>query len=132
MSFNFSEVADRIVEIQSKIDEIEAAAAAKTKNLKAEAKDLEEQLQLAMADAGLTAVKGTKSEAVIKESLRVGFQDFEAFAQFAKRRNALHLFERRIAVTAYRELKEALGNKPIPGLSEFIQTKIKVSPAKSR
>jgi hypothetical protein len=132
MSFNFSEVADRIVEIQAKIDEIEAAAAAKTKDLKAEVKELEEQLQLAMADAGLTAVKGAKSEAVLKESLRVGFQDFEAFEKFCLRKKALHLFERRIASTAYREMKESLGGKPIPGLTEFIQTKVKVSPAKRR
>lgn len=130
MSFNFSEVSDRIADLNDKIKEIETAAATKTKDLKAEVKDLEDRLQLAMADAGVTTVKGASSEASIKESLRVGFQDFEAFAQFAKRKNALHLFERRIAVTAYREMKESLGNKPIPGLSEFLQTKVTVKRVK--
>lgn len=131
MSFNFSEVADRIVDLESQIHEIESAAAAKTKDLKQQVKDLEEQLQLAMIDAGVKQIKGAKSEAKIDERLRVGFQDFEAFEKFCLRKKALHLFERRIASTAYREMKDSLGGKPVPGLSEFIQTKVNVKPLKS-
>jgi|LSQX01.1.fsa_nt_gb hypothetical protein len=129
MSYNFSETADRIAELQRKTKEIEAAAAAKCEPLKDEIKVLEQELMLAMQDAGLSLIKGKSSEAKLGEELRIGFQDFEEFSKFAKRKDALHLFQRRISVAAYRELKESLGNKPIPGLSEFMQPKLNVKSA---
>lgn len=132
MSFNFSEVADRITELNDQIGEIMTAAAAKTKSLSAEVKDLEETLFLAMTDAGLMKINGNNSEAVIRETLRVGFQDFEDFEKFCIRKKALHLFERRISTKAYSEMKESLGGKPIPGLSEFMQTRLSVKPLKGR
>lgn len=132
MTFNFSEVADRITELNDQIGEIMTAAAAKTKDLAAEVKDLEEQLLLAMTDAGLKKINGDRSEAKISETLRVGFQDFEALEKFVLRKKALHLFERRISTKAYSEMKESLGGKPIPGLSEFTQTRLSVKPLKGR
>lgn len=132
MSFNFSEVADRITELNDQIGEIMTAASAKTKGLSEEVKALEEQLFLAMNDAGLKKINGSNSEAVIRESLRVGFQDFEAFEKFCIRKKALHLFERRISTKAYAEMKESLGGKPVPGLSEFMQSRLSVKATKSR
>ena len=126
MSFNFSALCDEINAKQSVVDEINAKAAAQTKELELEIKDREQTLLLAMQDAGLRTIKGSKSVADIKESLRISIKDFDQLSTFLIRRKALHLFERRISSTAYKEMKDSLGGKDIPGLSEFIQAKLNV------
>lgn len=130
MTFNFGELADEINEKQERVDLVEAKAAAQTKDLKLEIKDLEQRLLLAMQGAGLTTIKGAKSIADVKVSLRVSIKDFEALEKFVIRRKAIHLFERRISTVAYKELKESLGGKDIPGLGEFNQEKLNVRRAK--
>lgn len=129
MAVNLEQLADKITELQAKIDRIKTAADAKIAPLKQEIEPLEEQLLLAMQDQGVELFKGKKSEAKISEKLRVSFADFEAFEKFVLRRKALHLFERRIGIKAYREMKESMGNKPIPGLSEFQQQSLTVKKA---
>lgn len=129
MKLNLGELADKVFGKQLAIDKIETQAKAKTAPLKEELKQLEEQLMLAMNDAGTLELKGRVSKAEIKETLRVNFQDADEFFKFAIRRKALHLFERRISIVAYREMKELLGNKPVPGLSEFQQSKLTVKKA---
>src|SRR5690606_30990209 len=104
--------------------------ASKTRPLKEQVKELEDQLLHAMQDAGLKLIKGSRSEAKISESLRVSISDFAALEPFVIRKKALQLFERRISTKAYTELKESLGNKPIPGLSEYLQPKLNVKAAK--
>lgn len=130
MTFNFADVADEIQSLDDEIKLIEAKAAAKTAGLKERVKELEQQLLLAMQDAGLKVIKGKKSEAKVSESLRISISDFDSFQQFVIRKKALQLFERRISSKAYTELKESLGNKPVPGLSEFLQPKLNVKAAK--
>lgn len=130
MTFNFSDVADQIQELQEQIDIIEAAAGSKTRPLKEQVKDLEQQLMLAMQDAGLEKITGKKSEAKITKKLRISISDFAALETFVLRKKALYVFERRISSKAYTELKDQLGGKPIPGLSEFLQPDINVKAAK--
>ncbi|HRO59387.1 MAG TPA: hypothetical protein PKZ27_02935 [Rhodocyclaceae bacterium] len=130
MSFDFGGTADRIVELQGKIGAIMAAASEKTKAMAAEVKDLEETLFLAMRDSGLTTIKGVNAEASVKETMRVSIADYEALEKFIIRKKALHLFERRISTKAYNEIKDSLGNKPVPGLSEFLQPRISVKATK--
>lgn len=129
MAYDFAAVSDKIFALQTKVDSINAKAKAQTDPIEKEIADLEQELMLAMQDAGLKTIKGAKSAADIKESIRIGFQDFAEFSKFARRKDALHLFQRRISVPAYNELKDSLGGKPIPGLSEFVQTKISVKKA---
>ena len=130
MTFNFAEVSDQIQVLQEKIAVIEAAAKAKTSPLQEQVKDLEQQLTLAMQDAGLEEIRGKKSVAKITKKLRIGIADYAKLEAFVIRNKALQLFERRISSKAYTELKESLGNKPIPGLSEFRQPDISVKAAK--
>lgn len=130
MSFDFGGTADRIVELQNKISVIMTAASEKTKAMAAEVKDLEESLFLAMRDSGLTTIKGVNAEASVKESLRISISDYEALEKFIIRKKALQLFERRISTKAYSEIKDSLGNKPVPGLSEFLQPRISVKATK--
>lgn len=128
MGLDLAKTADRIQELEDQIGVIETAAAAKTAPLKDEMKGLEEQLMLAMSDAGLVKITGNRSEAKISRKLRVSIQDFDALQTFVIRKKALHLFERRISTKAFTEMKESLGNKDIPGLSSFEQPALSVKP----
>lgn len=130
MSFDFAAAAAEINKLQDKINQIHAAAEAKAEPLEADLKIKQEALQQAMLDSGLKEFKDGKSIAEIKTSLRIGIQDYAAFEQFVYRKKALHLLERRIGSVAYKELKEAAGGKPLPGLSEFQQLKLNVKRAK--
>lgn len=127
MAIDFGKLCDDIATKQAAIDRIELKAKEAVKPLQAEVDKLEEQLKLAMQDANLLEVKGRKGQAKISEKLRINIQDFPKFTEFLARKKAFHLFERRISITAYRELKAAQGNKPIPGLGEFIQETLNVT-----
>jgi hypothetical protein len=129
MAIDFGKLCDDIATKQAAIDRIELKAKEAVKPLQAEVDKLEEQLKAAMKDANLVEVKGKKGSAKIAERLRISIQDFTKFTEFLARKKAFHLFERRISVTAYREMKESLGNKPIPGLGEFIQETLNVTKA---
>ncbi len=78
----------------------------------------------------MKSFKGNKSVAEVKTTLRVSIKDFTELEKFVIRKKALHLFERRISSTAYKELKESLGGKALPGLSEFDQARLTVKKAK--
>ena len=131
MAIQLGELADVVAAKAAEIDKINATAKAKTAPLEKELKDLEQQLQLAMQDAGVEYIEGKKSTAELKDKLRIGFADWDEFIKFAKRKDAFHLFERRIGAVAYRELKANMGGKAIPGLSEFQQTSLNVSKKKA-
>lgn len=122
MSVNLGELGDRIF---SKSAEI-AAIDAQRKELEQEKRELENELLAAMQAAGTDIVRGTLATVSISESVKPQIADIEKLYQFVLRKKALHLFERRISATAYRELKDQLGDKPIPGLSEFTVTKLNV------
>ena len=130
MTFDFAGTADEILELQDKVDAIEAKAAAQTKDAKARIKELEELLLAALQDADMQSFKGKKSVAEVKTTLRVSIKDFVELEKFVICKKALHLFERRISSTAYKELKESLGGKALPGLSEFNQARLTVKKAK--
>jgi hypothetical protein len=97
---------------------------AKVKDLEKEKAEIEQFLLAAMQDAGTDICRGKLSTTSISEILRPKIDDFDTFSQFCLRKKALHLFERRIASTAYKEMKDLLGGKPIPGLSEYIQVRL--------
>lgn len=103
-----------------------AAANEVVKRLDAEAREIEDELLIRMQDAGTDIVRGSSATISISENIRPQLQDWDAFSAFVQRKKALHLFERRISTTAYREMKEALGNKPVPGVTEFTQLRLNV------
>lgn len=103
-----------------------AAANEVVKRLDAEAREIEDELLIRMQDVGTDIVRGSSATISISENIRPQLQDWDAFSAFVQRKKALHLFERRISTTAYREMKEALGNKPVPGVTEFTQLRLNV------
>lgn len=103
-----------------------AKAESRVKELMAERGEIESKLIAEMKEAGTDIVRGKKATVSISETIRPQLQDQEAFNRFVLRKKALHLFERRIAVKAYQEMKDSLGGKDIPGVSEYVQTRLNV------
>lgn len=122
MSVNLGKLADQLY---AKNEEI-AAANARVKELEGEKTQLETKLLQSMKSAGTDIVRGDTATVSISETVRPKIDDFEAFASFVLRKKAIHLFERRVAANAYREMKESLNNKPIPGISEFTHERLNV------
>ena len=125
MDLNFGKLSDQIYALDKKISE----ANAKVDALKGQRKELEQQLLQAMTSVGTDAVRGKSSQATISTVIRAQIKDFDALTAFIKRKSAFHLFERRIASKAYSEMKASLGGKPVPGLEDFVQTKVNVRKA---
>jgi chromosome segregation ATPase len=121
MTMNFGERCDALYELREKI----AEAQSKVDALEKQKREMEDDLLAAMTEAGTDLVRGQRATASITETVVPQIADMEAFGQFVLRKKALHLFQRRIAATAYRELKESLAGKPVPGVNEF--TKISLS-----
>lgn len=122
MSVNLGKLADQLY---AKNEEI-AAANARVKELEGEKTQLETKLLQSMKGVGTNIVRGETATVSISETVRPKIDDFEAFSSFVLRKKALHLFERRIAATAYRELKESLNGKAIPGTSEFTHERLNI------
>jgi hypothetical protein len=122
MALNLGETADRIYKKNAEI----AAANEVVKQLEGEKKELENTLLSAMEQAGTDIVRGELATVSVSTTVRPQISDFEEFAKFVLKRKAPHLFERRVASGAYKEMKEMLGNKPIPGISEFNQVRLNV------
>jgi hypothetical protein len=127
MSTDFGALCDTIATKQAAIDKANLKHKEKMKPLEAEVEDLEQELLVAMKEAKLLSVTGRQGEATIKEKTRVSFADFAVFAELVYRKKLAHLFERRISVKAYEELKKSMGNKPVPGLSEYVQETLSVT-----
>ena len=111
-------------ELYAKNAEI-AQANAHVKDLEREKREIEAALLQAMDLANTTAVRGTEAAVSINEVIRPNIQDFDALAAFVLRKKALHLFERRISATTYREMRESM-KRDIPGLSEYTQRRLNV------
>ncbi len=127
MTKKLGEMGDEIYDLNAEI----AAANEVVKRLDNKKRDLENELLLRMQDAGTHIVRGNKATISISETIRPQIADFDAFAVFVHRKKAYHMFEKRIASGAYKEMKELLGNKPVPGLIEFTSIRLnvrKVSP----
>jgi hypothetical protein len=121
MKLNLGELADAIYAKKADI----AKANKKVEELKAEESALENKLLAAMQELGTDIVRGESATVSISTTTRPQLQDFDAFIAFVSRRKAYHLFERRIAGNAYKEMRELLG-KPIPGVGEFEQVRLNV------
>lgn len=119
---DIGKLADSLYAKDQEIDKVQA----KLKVLTTERSDLHSKLLEQMDAIGTETVKTKKTMISVSETTRVSIKDAEAAFAFILRNKALHLFERRISVNAYKELKEAKGGKALPGLSEFVQRRLNV------
>ena len=119
---NLGDLADAIYKKNAEI----SAANARVKELEGEKSELENTLLGKMQEAGTDIVRGESATVSISTTIRPQLQDPDAFFAFVLRKKALHLFERRIAANAYKEMKELMKGRPIPGVGEFEQTRLNV------
>ena len=122
MALNLGALGDELYEKNQEIAQINA----QLKEVENEKREIENKLLGAMQEIGTDIVRGSLATISISETVRPQLQDADLFFAFVYRKKALHLMERRIAPTAYREMKDSLGGKPIPGLSEFVQIRLNV------
>lgn len=115
-------IADEIWLVREQIREAEA----KVNDLKRQRDDLEANLLSQMRAEDTDICRGSKATVSVSTQDRVRLADFDKAAPWIKRHNALHLFERRISATAYKELVEAKGLKSIPGLEVYVQDRLNV------
>ena len=112
MTLNLGQLADALYGFNEQI----AALNSKLADVNAQKAALEEQMLAAMESAGTDIARGKVATVSSSEKSRVIIADFTMLEKFCLKRKALHLFERRIAQTAAKEMMEELqGN--IPGTS---------------
>ena len=122
MTIKLGDLADELHTLQTKLAELNL----KVKELEEQKHALESNIISALQDNGIDSIRGKYATISITETVRPQIADFEEFATFVLRKKALHLFERRVSVKAYNEMKELLKGKPVPGLNEFVQQKLSV------
>lgn len=122
MTVKLGDLADQLHTLQEKLAEVNL----KVKSLEEEKHALESTIIAALHDNGIDSIRGKYATISVTETVRPQIADFEQFATFVLRKKALHLFERRISGKAYKEMKELLKGKPVPGLNEFVQQKLSV------
>jgi hypothetical protein len=72
----------------------------------------------ALKAQGITSSGGKEYTASVSEEDVFNISDYEAFTRFVLRNKAPYLFQRRLSVTAVRELIEMKGGKVLPGLEK--------------
>lgn len=99
----FDEKANELKAIREKIAELDAAHEAKMLNLREQEKAIEIELILEMKAVGTTIVRSTEYSATINKQELPRITDSTKFERYLLRHKALHLFERRISRTAFKE-----------------------------
>ena len=88
---------------------------------------LEEDLIEQMSNINMTKVAGGGLKAAISETVVPAVDDWEAVFNYIKENEAFYLLQKRISVTAYREL--LITGESVPGAAPFTQVKVNVSNA---
>lgn len=86
---------------------------------------LEEDIIHMMADQHLEKAAHGGTTVTPKEHTYAHVEDWAKLYDFIKRENYMHLLEKRVSVTGYRELIE-LGRE-VPGVVPFVKTKLSVT-----
>ena len=102
-------------------------------SLREKKRDFESQLKLVEADISAqesiifdrlaaedtTIGKGTKAQVSVVKVVNYNIEDFGVFCKYIQKTKYFHLFQRRVSVTAAREIFEQKG--AVPGLTPFIK-----------
>jgi len=94
--------------------------------IKAELADIESRLIETMEAVGLESSRASLATATISETSTATIDDWDSFTAWVRRNtpNRIHLFEKRIAQLAYRELLEHNRGKIPPGVTTYTRKKI--------
>lgn len=109
---------DTLAELRDKKRKLEA----QIKDIETEYAELEQKLMDRLDAEGTSKGAGKNASASITETVVGNLVDFEAFAEFARKKNYMHLFQRRLSDPAIRELFDK-GVK-IPGVEPFTKRRL--------
>lgn len=104
--------------------ESKRALEAQIKELEGKIAEKETALMERLDKEGADKATGKKASVSISETQVANIVDFDALAAFVKKTGYFHLFQRRVADTACRELWEQ--GKAIPGLEPFTKRRLNV------
>lgn len=82
-----------------------------------EYEDLELQIMDALDQQNMLFAGGSRHRATISENVVPNVTDWDQLHEYAKENDALYLFERRVATSAWRELEES--GEHVPGTEPF-------------
>ena len=88
--------------------------------------ETEDELMEVMRNQGLTRVSSQGLTLSINESIVPQLKAWEQFEAYVYRNRALHLLERRIHTTAWREELQTRDNTPIPGVEPWTRIRLSV------
>lgn len=85
-------------------------------DLKAEQKEMHEQIITLLGQQDIDQSRGKKATATVTKAVVPHVKNWDSFHRYIKKNNAFYLLERRAAVVAYRDTLEVRRNRPIPGV----------------
>lgn len=109
---------DKMFDLREQKRELEAKVAL----IEAEYKEVEERVLLRMEEQKAAGFKGAKASASITHSVVGSVEDWDKVEAYIKRTGHFHLFQRRLADAAYRELMEQ--GKKVPGVVPFTKKRL--------
>lgn len=121
--------AGELLRMLAAADDKVAEANGALKQAKIEYEQVADQV-FALMDAQETeAIRNSKVglQVSIRETETERIEDWDAFERFCLRHKALYLFQRRLSVTAVREMMADRDGKPLPGVSAFKSRKLSVT-----
>lgn len=88
--------------------------------------DLENRLIETMEAVGIESSRASKATATISESTSARIEDWDSFTRWVRRRSSdrIHLFEKRIAQLAFKEMLEHNRGRIPPGVTTYTRKKI--------
>lgn len=113
-----------IIDTIWKLREDKRALEAKVKIIEAQIAEEETLAFAALDKEQVTASRGSKASISISEAVNYNIQDFDEFTKYVKKTGYFHLFQRRLSVTAVREIFEQ--KKQVPGLVPFTKRTLNV------
>jgi len=116
-------IGDRIEELHHLRNQIRVDEAA-IKELKQEFETKQWELMQLMEEAGLDQAKSSSATVFLSKDTVPTVKDWDALEKYIKDNDSLHLLQRRVSATAYRELAE-MGTK-IPGVEPFDRQKLNI------
>lgn len=111
---------DELYERRTEIKELNE----RLKELKIEIEELERLILEGLQAQGLRMSRGTKATVSITENTYARVDDWDAVREYVRTHDAFHLFERRIANAAWRELYES--GEQVPGITPYEERSLSV------
>lgn len=102
-----------------KAKEAKAALSEKLKAVEAEYENAKRNVIQAMEEQGVEKTSDKFATFSIRRSEVPTVTDWDKFYQFIARRKAYFLLQRRVSVEAWREMRESLQKKDVPGTEVF-------------